>query len=160
MKHLILLSLILVGHASWSQNERKEVLLSTPEREVQDVVDSLFLGMRIGDSSIVSNVFHADIRMMTSYISDSGNESKLHIGTLEEFITAVGTPHDKVWDERISNVVIQIDDNLAQVWMDYKFYLDDTFLHCGVNAMQLIKSENGWKIVSLIDTHRKEPCAE
>lgn len=158
MKYLILLCLILSSQLSWSQNDLKEVAEMAPETEVRAVIDSLFLGMRIGDSSIVANVFHADNRMMSSYISDSGQKSNLHTGTLDEFIIAVGTPHDEVWDERISNVVIQVDDNLAQAWMNYSFYLDDTFSHCGVNAFQLVKTENGWKIMNLLDTRRKESC--
>ncbi|NRA10722.1 MAG: hypothetical protein HRT57_02055, partial [Crocinitomicaceae bacterium] len=80
--------------------------------------------------------------------------------SLDEFITAVGTPHDKVWDERISNVIIHRDENLAQVWMDYSFYLGDKFLHCGVNSFQLISTKKGWKIISITDTKRNSNCAE
>jgi hypothetical protein len=47
---------------------------------------------------------------------------------------------------------------MATAWTPYKFYLDKTFSHCGVNAFQLFKSENGWKIISILDTRRKEPC--
>lgn len=160
MKYIILFALIITSQASWSQNQRKEAVPLTPEREVRAVIDSMFLGMRIGDSSLVANVFHPDNRMMTSYVSKEDKKSKIHTETLEEFVTAVGTPHKEVWDERISNVVIQIDDNLAQVWMDYSFYLDDVFSHCGVNAFQLIYTEGGWKIINLIDTRRSESCDE
>ncbi|MFT6982231.1 MAG: hypothetical protein ACJAUD_000998 [Crocinitomicaceae bacterium] len=107
---------------------------------------------------MVANVFHKDLRLMSSYTTKKG-ESKIHVGSLIEFTTAVGTPHDAIWDERISNVVIQRDDNLAQVWMDYSFYLDDKFSHCGANSFQLVNSKDGWKIISITDTRRGTDCA-
>lgn len=53
---------------------------------------------------------------------------------------------------------ILIDGNLASVWTDYKFYIDDQFSHCGVNSFQLFKGKDGWKVIYIIDTRRKENC--
>jgi len=53
---------------------------------------------------------------------------------------------------------ILIDSQLASVWTDYKFYIGDKFSHCGVNSFQLVKLNDGWKIVYIIDTRRKEGC--
>lgn len=47
---------------------------------------------------------------------------------------------------------------LATVWAPYAFYLDGRLSHCGVNAFQLIRRPQGWRIVSLIDTRRTEGC--
>jgi hypothetical protein len=41
---------------------------------------------------------------------------------------------------------------------NYKFYVGETFSHCGVNSFQLFKDKEGWKIIYLIDTRRKDPC--
>ena len=120
-------------------------------------INSLFDGMRAGDSSKVRSVFNGDVRLYTSIVNKKG-EAELRVGSLETFISGVGIPHPNVWDEKISNLVIQIDDNLAQAWMDYKFYLGDKFIHCGVNAIQLTKVDGIWKMIHLIDTRRKEGC--
>ena len=124
---------------------------------VRSVIDNLFLGMKQGDSTMVGAQFSEEVRMLTTFTTKEG-EMKMMEGSLEEFKIAVGTPHEEIWDERISNVEIRIDGLLAQVWMDYSFYLNDQFLHCGVNAMQLVKNENGWKIVNLTDTRRRSDC--
>ena len=58
-----------------------------------------------------------------------------------------------MWDP-----VVQIRDNLATVWVKYAFYLDGEFLHCGVDAFMLARTNDGWKIVSLADTSQKENC--
>lgn len=131
---------------------------SQEEEAIKKVIEDLFEGMRRGDSSMVSVLFHPDVRMMTSF-QDASGEAVLKEGSLETFLKAIGTPHDKIWDEKIWNTEVKIDDNLAQIWTDYAFYTDDQFSHCGVDAFQLVRESDGtWRIVNLIDTRRKEPC--
>ena len=60
--------------------------------------------------------------MYTPYTSKTG-EQELEEGKLDNFLNAIGSDHDHVWDERISNTMIQIDGSLAQVWTDYTFYI-------------------------------------
>lgn len=146
----LLCATLLHGHSIHSQ--------SKSEKAVREVIDQLFEGMRLADSSVVSALFHPDVRMMTSYQNPSG-EVVLKEGSLRAFLTAIGTPHPEVWNEKIWNTEVRIDDNLAQVWTDYAFYVDDRFSHCGVDAFQLTRDANGvWRIVHLIDTRRKDPC--
>ncbi|MBX2840799.1 MAG: hypothetical protein KTR26_03455 [Flammeovirgaceae bacterium] len=70
----------------------------------------------------------------------------------------MGTPHDKIFDEKILSYDIKIDGHFATAWTEYKFYLGQEFSHCGVNAFHLFKSEEGWKITQITDTRRKEDC--
>jgi len=125
---------------------------------VHNVVIKLFDGMREGDSAKVHSVFYDNVRMFSSFRLKTG-ESKLNEDSLPDFLQAVGNGHQEIWDERISNTIIQIDGNLAQVWTDYFFFVDSTFSHCGVDAFQLVKDKEGqWKIINLIDTRRKTGC--
>jgi hypothetical protein len=95
--------------------------------------------------------------MYTTFIDDNG-DNQLRKGSLSSFLNAVGTPHEEEWKEVISDLKIEIDDGLAQAWMNYSFYRGDEFSHCGVNTMQLIKVRDQWKILHLIDTRRKGNC--
>ncbi|MCJ8290722.1 MAG: nuclear transport factor 2 family protein [Crocinitomicaceae bacterium] len=147
MKSILLLTILAITSVSWSQTD------STRQDEVRLIIDQLFEGMKSGDSSLVRGAFHSDARAYTSYEKEGAYQ--LHAGSIDDFVNAVGTPHDEVWDERISNVVIQIDDGLAQVWMDYSFYVGDQFSHKGVNAMQLAHLDGRWQIIHLADTRRK-----
>jgi len=131
--------------------------LQLEEEKIEQVIDSLFIGMRNGDSSMVESIFHDDSQLLSTYTNRLG-EPLLSEGNLLEFLIAIGTPRESVWDEQISNLLIHVDDILATVWMDYSFYIDEDFSHCGVNSMQLIKTTEGWKILSIIDTRRKENC--
>ncbi|NVK63373.1 MAG: nuclear transport factor 2 family protein [Flavobacteriales bacterium] len=148
MKSIVLFALLISTTSAWSQND------SIERSEVRAVIDQLFEGMLKGDSTLVRSVFHPSARAYTSY--KKGDEFVLMEESVDKFVAAVGTPHDKIWDERISNVVIQVDDGLAQVWMDYSFYLGETFSHKGVNAMQLAKSNGHWQIIQIADTRKRE----
>jgi hypothetical protein len=112
--------------------------------------------MRAGDSSAVRSALHPNARFMTTLVRDG--IPVLHDGGVEGFVEAVGRPHDEVWDERIWNVKIQIDDLLASAWMDYAFFLGSEFSHCGVNAFQVFKAADGWKVIQITDTRRTEGC--
>lgn len=146
MKSLLLITILSIGSISWSQTD------STRQVEVRTVIDQLFEGMRLGDSTLIRSAFHVDTRIYTSYKWEG--EFTIHKGSVDKLVNAVSSPHDKVWDERISNVVIQIDDGLAQVWMDYSFYLGEEFSHKGVNSMQLVHTDGRWQIIHLVDTRR------
>jgi len=78
---------------------------------------------------------------------------------LKTFLTAIGTPHKEVWNELVWDVTISASGELAQVWASYALYRGNTFSHCGVDAFQLLKQGDGWKIITLIDTRRKENCS-
>lgn len=124
--------------------------------EVEALIQEMFDGMRAGDSSRVHKVISDEVGFYTS--TSREGKPQLFEGSLSRFLQSVGTPHDKVYDERVSNLKIHVDDNLATAWMNYSFYLGDTFSHCGVNTMTLHKGEEGWKIIFLADTRRKNNC--
>jgi hypothetical protein len=138
-------------------NAIAQIDISNDSSAVRQVLITMFDGMREGDSTKVSSVFRKDVRMFSSSKENTG-ESVLHEGKLIDFLKSVGTPHEEVWDEKIYNVKILIDDDIAQVWADYSFYLDKKFSHCGVDAFQMVRENNKWLIISLIDTRRKEGC--
>ncbi|MBC7890646.1 MAG: nuclear transport factor 2 family protein [Sphingobacteriaceae bacterium] len=124
------------------------------EAAVQATIDRLFEGMKKGDSSLVRSIFHSTARLQTAYMSKEG-KPLLQSEAIAGFVKAVGTPHKEVWDERISGYNIRIDDNLATAWTPYEFYVDGKYLHEGVNAFQLFRSPEGWKIIQICDTRRK-----
>ncbi|MFV1884299.1 MAG: nuclear transport factor 2 family protein [Balneola sp.] len=131
----------------------------TPEKEVQAVIETLFDGMRAGDSTMVASAFSRDAIMQTVAKNQQGNVIKIE-GNLAKFLNAVGTPHDQVWDEKIGGYEIKIDGDLASAWTPYEFYLGDNFSHCGVNSFQLARLDGEWKIIYIVDTRRRTNCIE
>ncbi len=128
-----------------------------PEDEVMQTIHQLFDGMRKGDSTVVRSAFHEEARLLTVVNQE---QTVLHEGSVNQFVEAVGTPHEEVWDERIYDVTVQIDGDIAAVWAPYTFYLGEQLLHCGVNAFQLVRFKEKWKIIQITDTRRKTGCKE
>ena len=132
-------------------------IAQSEEEAVKTAIMTLFDGMREADSAKVHSVFIDDVSMQT-IAPGRNNEMMLQTGDLQRFLTSVGTPHDRVYDERILDYQIKIDGAVASVWTPYKFYLGDQFSHCGVNSFQLMKGTEGWKIIYLVDTRRRGNC--
>jgi len=130
---------------------------SSEKDEVMQVIDRVFEAMRTNDSTLLKQSFVENPNIFTAFINQDG-KSQLTIGDFQQFVNAVGQPKDQVWNEPIWNEKVEIDGNLAAVWVDYAFYVDDRFSHCGVDAFHLIKLEDGWKIFHLVDTRRKTEC--
>jgi len=115
--------------------------------------------MKKGDSALVYSAFAKEVTMATIY-RDKNNlpAIKNELG-IEDFLKAVGTPHNELWNEPIWDLKIKIDGNLAQALASYAFYRGNTFSHCSEDAFHLFKSADGqWRIFHLADTRQTEGC--
>jgi hypothetical protein len=146
--------LIIIGWsalATFAQTDEQEA--------VKKVVNNLFTAMRTSDTVLLKSVFAPEMTLQSVVNKRDGS-----VGLVTEkaaaFIKSVGTPHKEVYDERIVITDVKIDGPLASVWAPYKFYVGNTFSHCGVNVFQLMKAADGWKIIYIVDTRRKESCIE
>lgn len=52
--------------------------------------------------------------------------------------------------ERAWEPEIRIDGLIATVWTRYDFHVDGAFSHCGTDAFQLVRTDEGWRIASVI----------
>jgi hypothetical protein len=81
--------------------------------------------------------FHAmEMRKPTSELQSFTNEE--YFGRLQK-----STRKNR---ERIWNPDVRVHGLIATVWAPYDFWTDGTFSHCGVDAFDLIKTAEGWKI--------------
>ena len=124
------------------------------ERAVIGVVKRLFDGMRTRDTVSLNAVFAPDARLLG--VGRDGRS--LNVTTPAQFIAAIAGATGPAWNETIHNPEVRIDQNLAVVWTEYDFHLGTQFSHCGIDAFQLLKFADGWKIVSLADTRHREGC--
>jgi hypothetical protein len=123
--------------------------------EIREVVDRLFTGMRTGDTAMMTSAIDVDARMVSA--SMRGGVPVANVGNVRAWLSGVANARE-VLNERIWDVEIRIDGTLATAWMQYDFHVGERFSHCGVNAMQLVRTASGWKIVNVADSRRTE-CA-
>lgn len=148
--YLFFIPIMLITTVVFAQNLTEEVA-------VKATINLLFDGMRNSDTTMLKKAFATNNTMQTIVKTKDG-KAMVRTESLANFIKSVGTPHSEKYDERIVFTKILIDDNLASVWTDYQFYIGERFSHCGVNSFQLFKGDDGWKIIYLIDTRRKDNC--
>jgi hypothetical protein len=129
------------------------------EQAVNEVVRTLFKAMQLGDSAMARKTFSDQVTTATIFKDKSANVIVRREDSVDDFMKAIGTPHKEVWYEEIWDVKVQIEDDFAQVWCDYAFYVDNTFSHCGVDAFHLSREKGNWKIFHLADTRKKAGCA-
>ncbi len=117
---------------------------SDPEDSlIRATIDRMFLGMTNGDSAMVQSCFYSRNHLETCVFDKKGIVA-VHEEQLTDFLKAVGTPREELWEERIHDVEIKADAPLAMAWVPYEFYLDGVYSHEGVNIFQLVKKENQW----------------
>ena len=134
-------------------------LFSQEEKEdtINNVIKTFFKGFHESDKEIMLTTVHDSFSMQSIY-EDKEGETHLTSGDAKQFITTVAERAKKEqWTEIITEYKTQSDGLLATVWTPYKFYLGEQYIHCGVNVFTLMKVNNDWKIISIIDT-RKKTC--
>ncbi|MFM6975523.1 MAG: nuclear transport factor 2 family protein [Sphingobacteriaceae bacterium] len=152
----IAITLLLAGIHMLSQAQ-------TSNREMEAIkktVNTVFEGMKKCDSAMVRSVFAPGAILQTIRNAKDGNSGTVTGDRMEPWLKAIAQPKiaEQIWDERMTFDQILIDGNMAQVWGSYTFYLGSKISHCGTDNMTLVKYPEGWKIVYLIDTSRKEKC--
>ena len=149
---IIIVTALLIGSGFGCANAQSQ----SSETAVRAVIDNLFDAMRKGDGTAVGDLFHSSARL--SSIGVREGQPFIQVSAISDFVNAVGSPHDEVWDERIWDVEIKVDGNMASAWVPYAFYLGDSFSHCGVNSITFFNGTDGWQMTSITDTRRQNEC--
>ena len=133
--------------------------MSTEQIEVKQTIETFFDGFHKGDTTLMKSVMMPKVTMQTAFINREGQGVFNDDGGANNLLKAIADrPEDQKWDERLTSYNIQIDANMANAWVGYEFWYNEAFSHCGVNSFQLVKTENKWKIIYLIDSRRKSSC--
>lgn len=130
----------------------------TEEAAVLATTQKVFDGMRQSDTTLFKSAFHPTARILSTMTQNDATIYQYE--SVNNFVQAIARPHTDVWDERVTDYEVRIDDGLAMVWMNYAFYVGTKFTHCGVNTFTLLRTAEGWKIIELADTRRIAPCGE
>ncbi len=129
------------------------------EYKVKYAIETFFDGFHQSDSLKMKSVMHPNMIMQSIQPDKEGKEVLVN-QNVSGFLKLV-TQYSKVrnWEEELESFDFKIDGNLAQVWCPYNFYLNGMLSHCGANSLQLFFADEQWKIVSILDTRRKN-CGE
>jgi len=125
---------------------------------VQKTIEAFFDGFHQQDSIAIKETVANEVTLQT-IAKDSLGNTYVRTEDFSKFLKSiVGIPKNMKFQETIKSYSIQVDGPMANAWTAYEFHVNDTFSHCGINSFQLVKQEDEWKIIYLIDTRRKEGC--
>lgn len=138
---------MLIGFNSYAQN--------ADEVSVKRVIENFYEGFNARDSIKMQRMISKDL--LYQNVDEIYGKKVVKTEDLNEVIrTIVAIPKTTKFRQELGDLKINVDGYIANVWVDYKFYLYDAYYHCGASSFQLAKEDGDWKIISLLDHHSKE----
>ena len=157
MRRIILPAAVVIAALSSPLGPASAQASGAAEQEVMAVVNKLFDGMRTRDTAAMRSVFDSSARLVTTATRDG--QRVVRSTKIADFISIIGrAPVADTLNETIYDTEVRVSDNLATVWTAYDFRVNSRFSHCGYDAFQLARTPEGWKIIALADTQRREGC--
>lgn len=125
------------------------------EAAVRAAVERIFEGMRAADAELVRSVFAPDAR----FAMLGADGTMIVVQPVTGWLDAIAES-ERRWDERLYEVEVHVEGAMASVWAPYTFYLDGSVRHCGINSIELLRDESGWKVTQISDTRRTDACPD
>lgn len=152
------------GDASDTQQTSSPLAAYAPGSDEADIVGTLqrlFDALESGDAELLRSVTDSSLVMHYAEVVDGQTtHASVTLDGLAERIASAEEPPVERMVERMWDPVVLMDGPLATIWTPYDFYVGDTFSHCGIDVANLIRTEDGWKIVGLSWTGLQPPACE
>ncbi len=115
-----------------------------PERDaVLKTVQAFFDAMSAKDVAGARRILMLEGRFHA--VRDDNGKPAMRTFTNQEFLNDLPGTKQSL-RERMWNPEVRIRGFIASVWTPYDFWTDGKFSHCGIDAFDLVKTEEGWKI--------------
>lgn len=143
---LALLFIFMISRSNlvFSQNKDKEA--------IKKVIYQLFDGFEKNDTNIVAVILAK--KVMFKAVDLRKNPASISESDYKKMMEAVAKPKTENWREIPSDFKINIDNQMANVWVKYKFYFGEKYSHKGIDNFILYKEKDQWQIIYLIYTRR------
>lgn len=150
MKYLIIVILLSVGLNLNAQNDEVE--------HIKNTINSFFEAFHKQDTTAMKAMAKGDILMQSISVNKEG-KTILNENSYKDFLNNIASiPKDRKFEEKLLDFSVQVDGKMANAWTPYEFWYMGNLSHCGVNSFQLLKEDDKWKIIYLVDTRRREGC--
>lgn len=127
------------------------------EAAVLAAAQQLFDGINQKDGDLIRSAMMPEGVLFSTANRDGVDQA--FFTSAEDFAAQVeSTPRD--FHERMFETTVHIRKGIALVWAAYDFHVDGVFSHCGVDTFSLVKTADGWKVVSLTYTIEQEGCGD
>lgn len=144
--------LALAGAATAQTSATAAAATEADKKAVVAAVQKLFDAMAAKDGAAAASVLLPEGRF---FVPREGEEPRTFTG--KEFADRVpmqkGAVLERFWDPEV-----RVRGSIATIWTPYDFWSDGKFSHCGIDAFNLIKAADGWKISGGTYTVERNGC--
>jgi predicted enzyme related to lactoylglutathione lyase len=126
------------------------------QKAVLSAIEKLFNALKADDTAGMRAVMHPQGRIIQTGTRDGAPFAR--VNALNDFLTSIGSAKGRGLEERVYSPEVRIDDNLAVAWVYYDFRVGGQISHCGVDAYHLVRTAEGWRILEIVDTQRRDAC--
>jgi hypothetical protein len=122
--------------------------------DVKNTITIFFDGFHAKDTLQIQSVCSSNLILQS--IADNGIKSRLTSQSVIEFLSSIASIPDNIqFKEELLGMKVEVDGTMAHVWTPYRFIMNESISHSGVNSFTLFKENGIWKIIHIIDTRRK-----
>ena len=155
LKILLIINLAIVNMNAQTDIRATVKVTIDEEALIKNVIDNFFDGMHTFDTVKIKSTLHEQSFLKSIIKNDI--DTKLIDEPIEIFLNSISEIKNKEIkiEEKLLGYEIKIDEFMAIAWTPYEFYIDNALSHVGTNVFTLIKVNNRWKILGIIDTRKK-----
>ncbi|MGE0440366.1 MAG: nuclear transport factor 2 family protein [Gemmatimonadales bacterium] len=125
------------------------VRAQNPKEAVLAAAQGVFDAMARKDTVALRRLMHPLATLIATV--ETGDSVRVNGSRLDQFLSQIAgfptTPIERMW-----NAEVRVSGAIATVWTQYDFHRDREFSHCGIDAFQLVRTDDGWKVSSIIYT--------
>ena len=90
-------------------------------------------------------------------VRDQNGQPTSRGSSIQDYLDGLGKRKQE-YRERMWSPEVRIHGPIAALWTPYDFWVDGKFSHCGIDAFDLIKTPEGWKISGGVYTVERTGC--
>jgi hypothetical protein len=125
---------------------------TSDEIDVLAAVQKTFDGMAANDAAKILAAMTPDARL---YGVRNGAPYAM---SAEQWANRIATIKSQLIERFTKAPAVTIHGAIANVWGEYEFLRDGKFGHCGVDSFNLLKTAEGWKVATILDTEETTGC--
>lgn len=126
------------------------------EGAVMAAVNAVFAGIAAHDAAAIGAHLRADADLTIALERDDGTREIRSIPRAD-YLAGV-KPRPERFEERLTDMAIEVDGDIAMVWGPYLFLIDGKISHCGVDHFDLVRENGRWTIANITWSQRTRGC--
>lgn len=123
--------------------------------EIVAVVQRFFDAIAKRDPALAKQVMLPEGQVVA--VSEQNGQPVPRVRTAQQFADGLASSTGESL-ERMWNPDVRVQGGVGTLWTRYDFHRSGKFSHCGVDAFNLVKAADGWRIASVMYTIERTNC--